>query len=81
MTINPEAFRLKDLIAPFVGVPTPGHSLLQAVWPTKIEHLASQHPGPRSLARWSMTVLIPIDRMRRLLVNVWSLVTGEVHLE
>jgi hypothetical protein len=55
MTINPEAFRLKDLMAPFAGVPTPGHSLLQAAWPNKIERLASQHPGPRSLARWPMT--------------------------
>jgi hypothetical protein len=51
--INPEAFRLKDLMAHFVGVPTPRHSLLQAAWPNKIERAciaASRAEKPCSLA-------------------------------
>ena len=39
MTINPEAFRLKDLMAPVVGVPTPGHPPLQAAGRTRLNGL------------------------------------------
>jgi hypothetical protein len=75
MTINPEAFRLRDLMAPFVGVPTPGHPLLQAAGRTRLNGLASQHPGLTSLARWPMTFPDP-DRSHAAAFSQ-CLVTGD----
>jgi hypothetical protein len=44
-------------------------------WPNKIER------AREALLVGPWPFLIPIVRMRRLLVNVWSLVTGDVHLD